>query len=179
MAKVALDVRVAQSFDSMTTEGQAGVNHGWLNGDMPLADAYPRIAAVADAVGMPIQAYLRDEVTVASERQAGDEWVLRSGFYKKAIGAYIIATLGVDAKEAVKLAAGYTLGWAKVSKTAVTNTLDDIDTMSKGQLIDAVDANLASRVRPKPGRADLAKALRAGKYNLGSALDDILALLEL
>lgn len=179
MAEIAILARVAQGFDSMTTEGQAGAVHGWLNGSEPLEAVYPRIAQVSSDAGITVQAHLRDELKVASERETKNGFVLRADYYRKSIGAYIIAALGVEPKEARRLAAGYTAGWVTIQRYHITNTLDDIDKMSKGQLIDAVDANLASRVRPKPGKADLAKALRAGKYNLGSALDDILARLEL
>lgn len=179
MAEVAIAVRAAQSFDSMTAEGQAGAVNGWLNGAMPLAEVYPRIVQVASNAGITVQAHLRDELEVASTRETKDGYVLRADYYRKSIGAYIIATLGLEPKEAVKLAAGYTAGWSSVTVDKIDNTLNDIDSMSKGQLVDAVDANLASQVTPTPGRTELADKIRKGKFNLGDITEEILALLEL
>lgn len=179
MGAIALDVRAALVFDQMTAEGKAGKVQGWLEGDRPLAEVYPEMEQASTENGVSIATFIRQSVEVAAERKAGEKWVLRSGFFHKAIGAYLISELGMTPREAVKHAQGYTKGWQLVEKDKLMKVLGDIDKMSKGAFIDAAEANVAAQPKkPVPTRSDLAKAIRDGKFNLGNLTDEILLLLE-
>jgi len=173
---VSVDVRGAVSFDEMTPEGQAGKVHGWLNGDQPLVEVYPEIVTVAGNQGITVQTMLRNEVEVASKRQTKDKWVLRSSYYRKSIGAYLMATHRIDAPKAVALANTLTYGWELVDNDKLTGLFDTIDSLSFADIQSQADAVV--RTETVISRDKLAERIRKGKYALPEDLaEKILALL--
>ena len=142
-------------------ERKARLN-GWFNGSQPLVEIYPEIVAVCEESGELVTDYLRDEIGSASMRQAGEAWVLRSDFYRKLLGAYIMNTTGAKASEAAKFARDYTLGWSKVSTGQLLNAVDSIDTLSYADLKKISDDTVRTAVIKTLAKLD--EDLVAGKY---------------